>query len=131
MAYIDLGLPSGTLWADTNEEGYYNYETAVEKYGDNLPTREQFEELQTQCQWKWNGSGYDVTGPNGNTLVLAAAGYRYCDGCVYRVDSNGCYWSSMPYDSNYVWSLYFNSSDVTIGNYNRCYGGTVRLVKKI
>ncbi len=35
--YIDLGLPSGTLWATENEEGYFTFDEAVEKYGDSLP----------------------------------------------------------------------------------------------
>ena len=38
MEYIDLGLPSGTLWADCNEEGFYYFDEAVEKYGYRLPT---------------------------------------------------------------------------------------------
>ena len=78
MKYIDLGLPSGTLWVDTNEEGYYTFDDAVEKYGNCLPTKEQLEELKTQCQWEWTGAGYKVTGPNGNSIVLSAAGFLNC-----------------------------------------------------
>lgn len=59
MEYADLGLPSGTLWAESNEEGYYTFDEAVEKYGNSLPTREQLEELKSHCQWEWNDKEYD------------------------------------------------------------------------
>ncbi len=31
--FVDLGLPSGLLWAEKQEEGYYTHEEAVKKYG--------------------------------------------------------------------------------------------------
>lgn len=130
MNYIDLGLPSGTLWADANEEGFYTFDEAVEIYGDSLPTKEQFEELQTHCKWEWNGCGYEVTGPNGNTIVLPAAGYRFFDECVDYVGSNGLYWSSTPYGSDYTWTLYFYSGSVCMDYAYRCYVRSVRLIKK-
>lgn len=30
--YIDLGLPSGTNWKDTNEQGYYTYNSAIMRF---------------------------------------------------------------------------------------------------
>ncbi|MBQ4376349.1 MAG: hypothetical protein II793_01475, partial [Bacteroidales bacterium] len=94
QGYVDLGLRSGTWWRNQNEEGgFYTYEQAMNKFGDNLPSKEQFEELKSACRWTWNGSGYKVTGPNGNSIVLPAAGYRDCSGCVSYVGSNGNYWS--------------------------------------
>lgn len=71
--YIDLGLPSGTLWKIKNETGYYTYDKAMSLFG-NLPTLEQILELKSECQWTINGSGYKVTGPNGNSIVLSAGG---------------------------------------------------------
>lgn len=129
MKYIDLGLTSGTLWSDTNEEGFYTFDDAVKKYGDSLPTREQLEELMNHCKWEWNGSGYNVTGPNGNSIILPAAGYRHCDGGVYRVVSSGLYWPSTHYDSDGAWYLYFNSDGVVVYYCSRCHGFSVRLVK--
>lgn len=130
MKYIDLGLPSGILWAEENEEGYYNLDDAIKKYGDSLPTKEQFEELKDHCKWEWNGSGYDVTGHNGNTIVLPAAGYIfYYRGGVYGVGSTGFYWSSSPNDSDDVWGLSFNSGFVKMDYDNREYGSSIRLVK--
>ena len=80
--YTDLGLPSGTIWKNFNATGFYTYDEAVSQFDDRLPTKEQWEELKAECQWSWNGSGYKVTGPNGNSIVLPASGYRYCDGSV-------------------------------------------------
>ena len=37
--YVDLGLPSGTLWKDKNESGQYKFQDALKKFGDNLPYR--------------------------------------------------------------------------------------------
>ena len=127
---VDLGLPSGTLWKDKNEEGgFYTYEQAVSKFGNRLPTREQLEELKNSCRWTWMGSGYRVTGPNGNSIVLPAAGYRNCSGGVDGVGSDGYYWSSTPSGSDYAWFLYFISGGVDMDDYNRCSGRSVRLVQ--
>jgi uncharacterized protein (TIGR02145 family) len=129
--YVDLGLPSGTLWYAKNEGGdyaRYTYDEAVSKFGNKLPTKEQLEELKHQCTWTWTGSGYKVVGPNGNSIYLPAAGYRYCDGGVDRVGSYGNYWSSTPYGSDYAYHLYFDSDFVLMSYGNRCIGLSVRLV---
>ena len=127
--YVDLGLSSVTYWKETNESGFYSYYNAVSKFGDKLPTKEQLEELQNECEWTWTGNGYKVTGPNGESITLPAAGYRSCDGAVNRVGTCGCYWSSTPDDSDYAWSLDFESSRVNMYNDKRCYGLSVRLVQ--
>ena len=130
QGFVDLGLPSGTLWKDKNEEGgFYTYEQALNKFGDRLPTKEQFEELKSKCQWSWTGSGYKVTGPNGNSISLPAAGYRLCSGGVGSVGSYGGYWSSTPSGSDDAWYLIFNSGSVYMVDNRRCYGRSVRLVQ--
>ena len=126
--YVDLGLPSGTYWKETNESGFYNYGNAVSKFGDKLPTKEQFEELENECEWTWLGNGWKATGPNGESITLPAAGYRYCAGSVNFVGTDGGYWSSTPYDSDDAWYLYCASGGVGIYKYARCYGLSVRLV---
>ena len=130
--YVDLGLPSGTLWRDENEGGdyaRYTYDEAVSKFGNKLPTKEQLEELKNQCTWTWTGSGYKVVGPNGNSIYLPAAGDRYCGGDVYGVGSYGDYWSSTPDGSDGAYYLSFNSDGVGVDGYDRCYGQSVRLVQ--
>lgn len=52
--YVDLGLPSGTIWKSDNEQGYYDFNSAVETFGESLPTYEQLEELIDNCTWTWN-----------------------------------------------------------------------------
>ena len=129
-AYVDLGLPSGTLWKDKNEEGgFYTYEQAMADFGSGLPTKEQFEELKSSCQWTWMGNGYDVVGPNGNKVFFPAAGCRGCFGSVLLVGSYCYYWSSTPDGPDEAWNLYFGSSRVYMGSTNRCYGLSVRLVR--
>ena len=132
--YTDLGLQSGTKWKNFNATGFYTYDEAVSQFGYRLPTKQQWEELKAECQWSWNGSGYKITGPNGNSIVLPASGIRYCDGSVKYVGSFGYYWSSTPGDSGDAWYLYFGSGGVYMNygsryNGSRCYGHAVRLVQ--
>ena len=188
--YVDLGLPSGTLWATCNVGA-----TAPEEYGDyfawgetepkdvykwstykwcngsyntltkyctnssygtvdnkteldpeddaayvnwgsswRMPTYDQQTELRTECTWTrttQNGvNGRLVTGPNGNTLFLPAAGYRY-DSSLNSAGSWGDYWSrtlhsGSPYNA---YGVYFNADGVYWGNYGRNDGFAVRPVR--
>ena len=129
LGYTDLGLPSGTIWKNFNATGFYTYDEAVSQFGNRLPTKEQWEELKAECQWSWNGNGYNVTGSNGNSIVLPASGYRYCDGSVDSVRSDGGYWSSTPEGSDSAGILYFNSGGVRVDGSHRCNGLSVRLVQ--
>ncbi|MBQ7631999.1 MAG: hypothetical protein IJS82_04495 [Paludibacteraceae bacterium] len=139
--YVDLGLASGTLWKTQNEElsyDYYNlfdYKTAVAQFGDNMPTKEQWEELKAYCHWEWNGfyDGYKITGPNGKTITLPPAGFRSgSNGQVNAVGQYGFYWSSTldtEYE-NYVWFLNFASSYVNVDRGTHSDSYSVRLVRK-
>ena len=101
-----------------------------------MPTLDEIKELVIKCNWQWtslNGvDGYRVTGPNGNSIFLPAAGYRYGTE-LYLRGANGLYWSSSLSD-NYCYSAYgllFN-----VGNYGwyydfyRNHGRSVRPVSK-
>ena len=128
--YVDLGLPSGTIWKKANEGGdnaLYTYDEAVRRFGNELPTKQQLEELKNKCTWTRTGSGYKVIGPNGNSIYLPAAGYRSCGGGVAFVGAEGSYWSSTPGFSDYACSLRFTSG-VDMDSSRRCYGFSVRLV---
>ena len=136
--YVDLGLPSGTLWKKVNEgadrtnfgQTYYTYDEAISKFANNLPTKEQFIELINNCKWYWEGNGCKFVGPNGNSIYLPAAGYRDChNGDVDDVGRCGNYWSSTPVASAGAWYLFFNSSGVNVGSSYRGYGRSVRLVQ--
>ena len=129
QGYTDLGLPSGTIWKNFNATGFYTYGEAVSQFGSRLPSKEQWEELKAECQWAWTGSGYKVTGPNGNSITLPAAGGRGCSGSVDYVGPYGYYWSSTPKDSDHAWYLDFSSGGVHMSHSGRCFGHSVRLVQ--
>ena len=188
---VDLGLPSGTLWADRNvgadsPEAYGDYfawgETEPKDNNDwstykwcngsyntltkycyestygtvdnkttldleddaayvnmgaewRMPTYDELNELYSECTWAWttqNGTdGYKVTGPNGNSIFLPAAGCRY-DSNLSNADSH--YWSASLYESypSFAWDLYFHSSSDYYSNYTSRYlGCTVRAVAAV
>ena len=116
-----------------------------------MPTEAELYELRNKCAWTWttqNGvNGYRVTGPNGNSIFLPAAGYR--DGTDNSGRGSwGGYWSSSldSYCSNDAYGLYFFDRyyfDVFYSDYciddnfylppyfcNRSYGRSVRPVSE-
>ena len=177
--WVDLGLPSGTIWAtrnvgasspeeygdyfawgETAPKDYYDWSTykwlqedgfdeagnyiggftkyctdsRLGYYGfvDNMTILEPADdaacanypggcmmrsayELIENCTWQWiqrNGvNGQLVTGPNGNSIFLPAAGYRLWDS-LGDDGSYGYYWSpSLDEDENgYAWYLCFNQN---------------------
>ena len=127
QGYVDLGLPSGTLWKD-EAGGFYTYDQAMAKFGNDLPTKEQLEELKTSCRWTWTGCGYKVEGPSGESIFLPAAGYHSCDGELLLVGLGGYYWSSTPYGSEEAWYLFSFSAGVYMYSNYRCLGLSLRFV---
>ncbi|MBR7012158.1 MAG: hypothetical protein IKI10_04630 [Muribaculaceae bacterium] len=191
--YVDLGLPSGTLWATCNvgascpeeygdyfawgetvpkeEYTYENYKwwvfdengyRYISKYNtrsdfgpvDNkielepeddaacvnwgtswrMPSLDQVVELVNLCTWQWterNGvKGHLLTGPNGNTMFLPAAGYRDGSSLEY-VGTYGNNWSRALYSylPDRVYCLYFDSQYWDSEDLGRYYGHVVRAVK--
>ena len=190
--WVDLGLPSGTLWATmnvgaSNPEDYGDYfawgetepkevynwstykwcngsNTSLTKYctnsdygtvdnkieldpvddaayvnwGENwrMPSYDQLEELRTKCIWIWTTQkgvkGQLVTGPNGVSLFLPAAGVRY-DSSLGSAGSNG-YYFSRTLDINYPRGAYLLGFGSWGGNWhydesNRMNGFSVRAVR--
>lgn len=103
--YEDLGNISGT-----------QYDAASVNWGGSwrMPTQAEQQELFDNCTWNWttqNGvNGMEVTGPNGNSIFLPAAGHRYGSSSEH-VGSDGDYWSSTPCEDNDDGAcyLYFDS----------------------
>ena len=188
--YVDLGLPSGLLWATCNvganaPEAYGNYyawgetETKSEYTEENcptyglsisqlqsqgyidgegnltaqhdaaaanwggdwrMPTKDEVNELRNNCTCTWTTqnsvNGYNVEGPNGNSIFLPVAGYR--DGSLLDSRSSGFYRSSTPYDGSgdygfvdcYAYILFFTSDFQDMTGLNRCLGSSVRPVIK-
>ncbi|MBR2168442.1 MAG: serine/threonine protein kinase [Paludibacteraceae bacterium] len=137
QVWVDLGLPSGTLWAIYNEEGgdysdgLFTYSQALSKYGDQLPTKAQLEELCYKCQWQWNGYGYNVTGPNGVTITLPLTGYYDSSGTLKNRYYAGNYWSREIREEKRqnAWKLYFRSDHREVCSWARNEYHAVRLVK--
>ncbi len=98
-----------------------------------MPTREEQDELRAKCTWEWttqNGvNGRKVTGPNGNSIFLPAAGSRY-EGSLYDAGSYGIYWSSSLRESfsEDAYYLRFYSSGVDWFGSGRYLGLSVRAV---
>ena len=79
--YVDLGLPSGTLWAadyERTDDGELLYVSYVETKakGYKLPTEEQVRELCSCCRKKYNFDmeKIEFLGPNGNCLTFEVSG---------------------------------------------------------
>lgn len=189
---VDLGLPSGTKWADRNvgateitqngkfyswgelephqngysrpDYSYYikdtknqfvnigfdiagtEYDVATAEWGEAwcMPTRAQIEELIKYCTFKIKyskgASGFEVTGRNGNTIYIPAAGYKYDSEWYGPYDDVAVFWSSSlytnvvgshPVDRDWAWTFSIDSdcSPSTIANY-RYFGMPVRAVRK-
>lgn len=102
-----------------------------------MPTDAEWTELRTECTWTLttqNGvNGRLVTGKNGNSIFLPAAGGRY-DTNLRNVGLHGSYWSSTLFAgylgvSNRAWEVGFGSGDVGRYDVSRCYGFSIRPVK--
>ncbi|MBR5726425.1 MAG: hypothetical protein IKX56_06805 [Muribaculaceae bacterium] len=102
-----------------------------------MPTADQIQELINQCEWTWitknNVNGQLLTGPNGKTIFLPAAGQRYGVNLI-SVGSNGNYWSrelyynTSGYQTNCAFELIFGSTSRQKINGMRNYGFSVRSV---
>ena len=132
--FIDLGLPSGTKWRTLNEEGdMLAFYDAVAKYGNQLPTQKQFNELYEKCQWKeLKDGGYKAIGPNGKFIIFPFTGYINCQGEFRSENSVGDYWTSTPNSGTneaYHVAMY-KTKGVKIALHERCYQRAIRLVEK-
>lgn len=131
--FVDLGLPSGRLWATENAPGFYTFDEAVDTFGELLPKGSAMVELIEESEVSWNREkkGLDITGPNGNTIFLPADGYRW-EMEVNNVKLEGDYWTRMPYSQTYARSLYFYSGGVSpLSSYNRSSGFSVRPCREL
>ena len=96
--------------------GNPQYDAARANWGGTwrMPTKVEFEELINNCTWTWTSeggyNGYRVTGPNGNSIFLPAAGYR-SGTSLTNAGSYGYCWSSTPGEGNTrnAYGLYFYS----------------------
>ena len=129
--FVDLGLPSGTMWNAQSEPNHYTFNMANMVYGNSLPTEEQLKEINDNCTWHSIESnnrygakvvGWIVTGPNGRSI--------YVDGSIISSTPEGvrpdyAYALSIGYNQNTKRPFY------TVGSgYRKTAWWKVRLVKK-
>lgn len=128
--YVDLGLPSGTRWKSQNESGdFYSYDEAAAKFGNKLPAMWQWNELKDNCTWSWIGSGYTISGKNGNSIYLPTTGCRTPSGHIKGMADRGFYWTFTPSGLDGVLLFFFNSSDIRVNEDSKGGGCAVRLIK--
>ena len=133
--YVDLGLPSGTLWAkrfekQDGERLYLPYDVAKRM---NLPTEEQWEELKKVCRWSVESGKMYCVGPNGNTLYFPTTGYIEARTIVVE-DSQSFFWLINDEETNNISKVgYLIQSDVVYKytrEYYKGYKFPIRLVRK-
>ena len=80
--------------------GNPQYDAATANWGDGwrMPTLKEAEELE-ECAWEWTTregvNGYNVTGPNGNSIFFPAVGFsRGTSLDVLYIGEYGSYWLS-------------------------------------
>ena len=122
---------------DIGDIGGTSRDVAHVKWGSSwrMPTLKEFQELIDNCDWEWTTldgvSGYRVTGKNGNSIFLPAAGWR--DGTSLKYAGEfGNFWSSTPRGggTQYAYDLYFDSGDHDWGWDYRNNGLSVRPVSE-
>ena len=128
---VTYGMPMEDISGDPQ------YDVARALWGETwrLPTRDEQKELLDNCTWEWtsqNGvNGYLVTGSNGNSIFLPAAGYKE-NSSHTEVGEYGYYWSSTPQSNSNLgaYYLYMSSSSKLSYYYARVAGQSVRAVSE-
>ena len=96
--FVDLGLPSGTLWSKEYEQN--NNEVIFSPYLEasklDIPTEEQFSELLSFCKWEFTSIDnlsikYDCIGLNGNIITFYSKGELAPNGYI-RDNRNIKFW---------------------------------------
>lgn len=110
--WVDLGLPSGTLWASVPEENFYKWDDAVRIFGVNIPSEWQWKELIDSCSWEDVDNGWLAIGKNGNSIFIPATGIANIDGKINHPSRDyGFYWSSKKINKKKAYGVFFDSAE--------------------
>ena len=130
---VDNSVTDGVSMSDIAGNSEYDAATANRDSTWRMPTSSEIDELISECTWTWTTlnevNGYEVTGTNGNSIFLPAAGYCDSSGSLYA-GTYGYYWSSTPISSapNYAYGLNFYDSSFYCSYGSRFRGRSVRPV---
>ena len=140
--FVDLGLPSGTLWSTDYERDGESilFQPHIDTESLSIPTREQWEELVDICKWEYDKSGsfheaYCI-GPNGKVLKFCLSGMVHVDKRVE--DGSAYFWISEEKDGNEKSAVCIydvnqggiNFTDKSVKSYFSGFKLPIRLVKE-
>ena len=97
------------------------------------PKYEDWFELIELCEWKWtyqnDHAGYIITGLNGNSIFLPAAGFKEGKE-INQAGSLGFYWSSSLHEdtTGHAWGVFFDQSGRFQYYHDRYLGRSIRPV---
>lgn len=110
--FVDLGLPSGTLWKSHDEPGFFSQSAKDSLYAGQLPTMLQFYELWKECTWTREQLGYRVEGKNGNHIMMPSYAYCASNGREFAFGQYTSYWLAPDSSSNTVYYVFANMKKV-------------------
>lgn len=122
-----IGEDKSILKGINNISGNPKYDACTALWGDpwRLPSKKECKELVEKCKWEWitqNGvPGAKVTGPNGQSIFLPAAGFLCSTYYNPQFNKEG-YYSTSTYNTNNVSLLNFGLN-VNGGLYQDCSNG--------
>lgn len=144
--FVDLGLPSGTLWSSDyvkDDNGKVIYVTQENNAAYEIPTYEQFKELMDECKWEqkseknWTESGFYYwhewaicLGPNGNKITFEKTGYYEATDSLTRTSEIFFWLNNKEYFHNNCASITFNSLNIGSEKMFSGYKLPIRLVKR-
>ena len=112
----EIGTYFSWMRASYDRDGTGGTDTAADLLGNDwrMPSREEFQELLDLCRWTWTTvgdlSGCQVTGPNGLSIFLPAAG-QILDG-MHGNAHESLYWSSTPGEQGTAYHLHVSSDEI-------------------
>ena len=127
--FVDLGLPSGTLWKSHDEPGFFSQSAKDSLYAGQLPTMLQFYELWKECTWTREQLGYRVEGKNGNHIMMPSYAYCASNGKVYAVRKYASYWLAPDSSRNTAYYVFANMKNVGLAINSFHTSRMVRLVQ--
>lgn len=117
--------------------GNAELDAATARWGENwrMPTGTEIDEIVDKCNCQWTNeggiNGCRVTGPNGNSIFIPAAGYKMGTKLKYVGEYCHC-WSATPNEwcKNSAYILYFGEGNVYRLWNMRFFGRSIRAVTR-